>query len=228
MKIHVLAAVALGVIVAGSHANAASISILNFSFESPTTNNGGVSGPSVPNWAYSNSTNASGVYAPTSTQYGGVNPFDGTQVAYLQETSTTTISQVLATTVAPNTVYTLSFLLGIRNDRPTDNSLSSFSGAVTAGTTVFTTASTTTAPVGDQFKLETYTFTTGATVNTGAFLTVTLSGSVNGSGEYDYDKVTLNSASTTTVPLPPAVWTGMGLLGVLGLSMVARRKGLTV
>jgi len=208
-------------------ASASSITVLNNSFESPITNNGGASPPT--SWS---GTGTFGTYQAVNTQYpagsnglsGGAIVPDGSQAAYLASNGAS-LYQLTSTALAANTTYTLNFWLGQRNDFTAFTTITAelFTGASPTSGTVIANQNYND-PSSGHWLQETLTFTTGATVsgNIGiAFVN-------NSANQSNIDFVTL-----TTPDPPPAVGTpepasltliGFGLVAIGGYHWRRRRQ----
>jgi hypothetical protein len=95
----------------GRLARADSITVNNFSFEDPAVPSGSFTVGVITDWT---TTGISGVFNPITPGQFDYVP-DGLQVGYSNGGS---ISQVLAATLQPNTVYTLTVYVGRRTDFP--------------------------------------------------------------------------------------------------------------
>ena len=191
-------------------AKADTVAIQNASFETTNPLNFGCGsgcsfnlGP-IPGWT---TTGQSGSFQPSSTYFALPLP-DGNIVAYSNGGS---ISQTLAASLTPDTIYTLSVDVGNRLDgEVTDysialyvdgtllSSLSSSNGVIPAGT----------------FADETVTYTSGAVVPAGNLSIVLTSGGV----QADFDNVRLTAS---TVPEPSSLSL---LAAALGLMVLVFRR----
>lgn len=227
----------VGILAGVSGARANTISIVNPSFETPSTSSFVLAPTSAGvGWTFSSSS-ASGIYHPvTPTQYATAAQFDGTQVAFVQATTAATISQTLSDSLLPNTVYTLSLLVGNRDDFSSNTGASSpsstFSFSLFAGATLLAQLNKgdlgVTNPTHGTFAAETLSYTTGSSVAFGA-IRIVLGANVHSGGEYDFDKVALDASPVASpaadpVPLPSAAWMGASLLGVIASAGLWRRK----
>ena len=105
-----LIAMAAGLLAVAASANP--VSVTNPGFENPTLNPGGWVG-SIPGWTMGPAVAGSvGEFYPGAAQYPGGIP-EGNNVAFTKGAS---ISQILTTTLQPNTVYALSVAGGYRLD----------------------------------------------------------------------------------------------------------------
>ena len=122
------------------------------------------------------------------------------------------LTQILSTTVAANTTYTLDLLVGKRAGFADGWNAAGYSVELLAGTTAFITGGTNANPASGSFAPMSLTFTTGATIDAQP-LTIKLS-LIASSAQVEFDNVTLDA----TVPEPAS----MGLLGLAGISLLAR------
>jgi hypothetical protein len=206
-------------------ASATPITVANFSFETPGTNNGGAGCP-ITGWTCSTNSSSMGVYVPVTTQFpsganglsGGAIVPDGTQAAYLALTNGF-ISQNTAALIANSTTYTLSVFVGRRNDF---NPAISGSIALTNNGTVFATLAMS-APAQGQWLDETvsYTTTLADSLLFGGTLGIRIT-DLNGN-QLNVDDVRLSQSTTTVTDVPEPATLGLFGLGLAAVG-VARRK----
>jgi hypothetical protein len=217
-------ALALFLAVFSSVAMADNIAIQNSSFEdltgNPLINSCGTgcaynNGP-INGWTSTGGQNGSQTL--NSTYYSGPLP-DGTVMAY---SNGGTISQTLAVSLLPDSVYTLSVYIGNR----LDDQVTNYSFSLLAGGTVLNTFSGSNGSITPgTFQQEFLTFTTGDVVAPG-LLGIQLA---SAGQQTDFDDVQLSDSPSDPpsdgpvgTPEPSSLlMLGMGLLGVLG---VAGRK----
>jgi hypothetical protein len=215
---------ALFLAVFSSVAMADNIAIQNSSFEdltgNPLINSCGTgcaynNGP-INGWTSTGGQNGSQTL--NSTYYSGPLP-DGTVMAY---SNGGTISQTLAVSLLPDSVYTLSVYIGNR----LDDQVTNYSFSLLAGGTVLNTFSGSNGSITPgTFQQEFLTFTTGDVVAPG-LLGIQLA---SAGQQTDFDDVQLSDSPSDPpsdgpvgTPEPSSLlMLGMGLLGVLG---VAGRK----
>lgn len=219
-----LAIVSLSMFAAAAVAQAASVTINNPSFEAPVAASG-VNGVTLGNGAsYDSGVGAiadwtgggnSGVFNPNGqTEYytaTGLAQIDGNQIAY---SNGDTISQTLSATLAANTTYTLSLLVGDRSDVNNSGTVFSYglydatTNTLLAGAVNVTEAAAFTGLKG-TFINPTASYTSGLS-GVGDTLEIRLNANTV---QYDFDNVKLDASSA--VPLPASAWSGMALLGGL-------------
>ncbi|GCA84255.1 PEP-CTERM sorting domain-containing protein [Microcystis aeruginosa] len=201
------------VIVPQVQVRAASIPILNHSFESPTApmqaGNLYYSMNVINNWTLvPNPSNAlQGVFSPMmapSTMSAFTDPIpDGSQTAY---SNGGTISQVLNATLQANTRYTLGAYVGNRNSQP----FPTYSIQLRAGGNLLASNGSVTIPDG-RFSLVTVNYNSGSSGSLiGQALEIRL---VSSGVQANFDLITLNA---TPIPEPSAILglLGFGLLGI--------------
>jgi hapalindole biogenesis HpiC1 cyclase-like protein len=141
---------------------------------------------------------------------------DGNIVAF---TNVGSISQTLGTSLAADTIYKLSVLIGDRLDGA--NGIGNYTIALNAGSTPlcsFSGSSSSPSITAGTFADETCSFQSGSVFPSG-HLSIVLTG---GSAQVDFDKVSL---TTTSVPEPSSlVLTGSGLLFAMLLFAYSKRK----
>jgi hypothetical protein len=192
-----------------SSASAASITIVNPSFEDPSLDPGGFGQPPT-GWDFSGQ---GGVWnPPPASGYFNVIP-DQNQILYLGfGGSDGVVSQDLGVSLQANTAYTLSFYVGQRNDME----ISPYVVSLLAGTTLLASDSAGSPGPGD-FVLRTFTFDSGATPaagNLNIMIDVPSSAPSGGQAAFDLFTLTTNSTSTSAAPEP-------GTLALLGSSLAA-------
>ncbi|AVQ73861.1 PEP-CTERM exosortase interaction domain protein [Microcystis sp. MC19] len=202
------------VIVPQVQVRAASIPILNHSFESPTApmqaGNLYYSMNVINNWTLvPNPSNAlQGVFSPmmaSSTMSAFTDPIpDGSQTAY---SNGGTISQVLNATLQANTRYTLGAYVGNRNFQ----NFPTYSIQLWAGTNLLASNGSV-IPADGRFSLVTVNHTSGSMVTPGQALEIRL---VSSGVQANFDLITLN-ATPIPIPEPSAILglLGFGLLGI--------------
>ncbi|GCA69029.1 hypothetical protein MiYa_00551 [Microcystis aeruginosa NIES-2519] len=200
------------VIVPQVQVRAASIPILNHSFESPTApmqaGNLYYSMNVINNWTLvPNPSNAlQGVFSPMmapSTMSAFTDPIpDGSQTAY---SNGGTISQVLNATLQANTRYTLGAYVGNRNSL----AFPTYSIQLRAGGNLLASNGSVT-PADGEFELVTVNYTSDSMVTPGQALEIRL---VSSGVQANFDLITLNA---TPIPEPSAILglLGFGLLGI--------------
>jgi hypothetical protein len=162
----------------------------------------------IPGWTASSPADA-GQFAPgsssgTTTSYNSVP--DGTWVAYANAGN---LSQVV-TTVAANTIYSLTVSLGLRKDLP-------IAGAAELLINGVAYTATGTAPTAGNWSTFTATYSSGLhPADVGLPITIELLSSGTQAG---FDNVALNAA---TVPEPAGV--GLVLTGLIGLALATRGR----
>lgn len=223
-------ALVVALLVVTSGAWAGNIPVGNPSFESPVCGAAGSGTNCTPNsWTVTNSANQ---WNPTTGQYtanqfpsnlGDTSLPDGIQAAWVNG-GANSLSQILATTIAANTTYTLTIDVGLRttvnNTFGAIVDLDAFSAV--AGTTVLTNDTSASPGSGNEdpghgsWALWTVTFNSASNPSVvGQDLEIYLSSSTNQTG---YDNVSLNGVSNVPEPAMFAL-VGFGLLG-----LVTRRR----
>lgn len=208
------------IIVPQVQVKAASITVLNPSFESPTAP---LQGPpeayysinDITNWVIGVVTGQDagvsnpGASLPPSIYYNGAPVPDGVQVAY---SNGATISQVLSAVLQPNTQYTLGAYVGRRL-------VIGFQGydiQLWAGNTLLASNNSPT-PVAGTFVPVTVNYTSGSSGPIGQRLEIRL---LSSGVQANFDKITLNASP---IPEPSAI---LGLLGfgLLGIGSTLKQK----
>jgi hypothetical protein len=161
----------------------------------------------IPGWTISGT---AGLFQPGSFFNPG--QVDGNIAAF---TNTGAITQILGTSLATDTIYTLSVFIGDRNDGLNGNYII----ALDAGSTPLCSFGDSSAKIKKgTFVDETCTFQSGSIFPSG-LLKIVLTGT---SGQVDFDNVSLTS---TPVPEPSsAALTGLGLLLTLLMVACIKRK----
>jgi hypothetical protein len=172
-------------------------------------------GLGIPGWT--TSTTNSGQFQP-GTQDGNTAFFsslsDGITSAFA---NSGTISQTVGVTVTPGVTYTLQVDLGARNDLPFDASAE----LIVGGNTFLATGVD---PTAGNWSTFTATFT-GTPAEAGDPITIELLTSGT-QGNFDNVRLTDNFSSVVGVPEPSSLLLlGIGLLSMLGIAPILRRRG---
>ena len=207
------------IIVPQVQVKAASITVLNPSFESPTAPLQGTmayySINEITNWVIGVVDNKPagvsdpGKSKPDNIYYNGAPVPDGVQVAY---SNGATISQVLSAVLQPNTQYTLGAYVG----RRLFISFQGYDIQLWAGNTLLASNNSPT-PVAGNFVPVTVNYTSGSSGPIGQRLEIRL---LSSGVQANFDKITLNASP---IPEPSAI---LGLLGfgLLGLVSTLQQK----
>ena len=206
----VAAMAAMSLAVAGK-ASAATVNIINPSFQLPTLGEDKwtpINGTDV-GWSLSSA--AGGVYNPPAGKFTQLLAADE-QVAW---SNGAIISQVLSETLKSNTVYTLQIDIGDRLD--VNNSGNQYYVKLFAGSTELASIDEGDFPYVDgYFVPATLQYTSGGTVTSGQALRIDL---WSNGVQTNFDNVRLDA---TVVPLPAAAWAGVALMGALGAARARR------
>jgi len=184
-----------------------SIPLVNASFEIPAGAQGTVAG-APPGWIASNE-DPYGVYNPAEGLYQSeVNdilpaPAQGSQVLYIQGGNY--LAQFLTNTLSPNQTYTLSGAIGNRADGYGLLASDDDYVCLLAGGVFLAENANLPHPAPGTFLPWTITYTTGAAGFPSGTLEIRLG--QNGTGQVQYDNITLTSASTIQVAQDPPVIT---------------------
>jgi hypothetical protein len=215
MRLSVKIVLFLALTLLPTFAGASSLTINNWSFENPPQNVNQFTTGSITGWTQVGGSNQWGVWRPVGASYFSSVP-DGLQVAW---THSAGLSQTLADTVQPSTIYTLKVAVG-----DWDRSLYSHGYNITlkAGDTVLASLS------GDTYAIPQHEFvdkelsytSTSSDPNIGKALTIVLS---SDRVETNWDLVRLDA--TSAVPIPPSLFLlGSGLAGVVGFRVRRKRS----
>ncbi len=214
-----------------STADATSITVNNFSFESPAVPPPGNYTTSCPTGWTCSSGFGGGVFYPTNTQYpagdngltGGALVPDGNQEAWVQGNLPQYLMQNTSVSIAANTTYTLSVWAGARNDQQPDAWAQGFQPTIELSANGEVVASLVTTDPGngmwEDFSLSWA--SVAADVGDTLGLELLYPGSVDSQTQVGWDDVTLNSSLAAT-PIPGAFPLFAGGLGMGAL--FARRK----
>jgi hypothetical protein len=164
-------------------ARAEPVAITNPSFESPSLSDGSFNIAGITGWSVINTGNP-GLFNPSSASFGFVP--DGVQTLY---SNGGTVFQTLATTLAPNTVYSLGVFVGRRLDFTT---FPGFSVELRAGSTILASANETNIPLPapGKFQRLTLTYVSPSIILPGQILEIRLKS--NGA-QTNFDFVTLDT-----------------------------------
>lgn len=201
----------LSIVFAGlgaGHAEAVSIAITNPGFEAQALADGAWIDSTITGWSITGTSSeiTAGPWDPTTSHYSAIP--EGENVAFSKGP---TIAQVLSTSLAPDTVYTLRVDVGHRKDQST---FPSYAVDLRAGSTLLGSASSP-VPVADQFLTSTVMYTSPAVGLPTGFLEIRLQVPEGGGGysQVNFDNVRLDATAVAAVPEPSTV----GLLGLAGL-----------
>lgn len=207
------------IIVPQVQVKAASITVLNPSFESPTATSpdglGFYSINDITDWVIGvvpgqdAGVSNPGASLPSNIYYNGAPVPDGVQVAY---SNGATISQVLSAVLQPNTQYTLGAYVG----RRLVIGFQGYAIQLWAGNTLLASNNSPT-PVAGTFVPVTVNYTSGSSGPIGQPLEIRL---LSSGVQANFDKITLNASP---IPEPSAI---LGLLGfgLLGLVSTLQQK----
>jgi hypothetical protein len=196
-------------------ANAAVVTVLNPSFESPVQADGGFnSGPgSIDSWTTGS---VEGVFNPTTAQ---LTPTQGLQVAYINLTGPA-IFQTLTATLTANTKYTLNIDVGTQ----ATTTSAGYRVSLFAGTTELNFDQNSFIPPNGTLQTATVMYTASATdPNLGQALRIQFATAGSGT-QTDFDNVRLDATSTlAAVPeaCSLAIWSLLGL--AVGVGAKSRR-----
>ncbi len=224
MRSRMLLLIAASLMLGANLSYAYAVTVANASFESPTPDGTwtGTSGTTNGQWTGSVS-GWTGAGAAAGTWHPGTGMFasipDGSQVAYLGANSS--ISQTTTEFLKAGYTYTLSAMVGTRDNAPLDGLDATFTGAkieLLADGNVLASATSGTPTQGGWIPIQiAYSAGLGDPL-LGKLLTLRLSGLALGN-QANFDQISL-----TAVPLPAAAWLfGSALLG-LGWTKRSRRQ----
>ncbi len=185
-----------------SQGSAATIAIINPSFEDPAQSSGGFNSSAPTGWSTTGV--FFGVWNPAPNTYITSPTPDQNQIVYLGFDGTpTSLSQTLTDSLLANTTYTLTFYAGLQNDHPNGN----YTVSLLAGSTVL--ASDTDGPLSaGNYSFRSIVYQTGANPTSGT-LGIQVDVPYN---QVLFDAFTLDAtASSSSAPEP-------GTLGVTGAS----------
>ena len=211
--------------------SAASITVLNPSFETATLPSSSAIGTfnnlltgsgTLANWtATGASSNSAGAFAPNNSSFNWGNNvwWSGSNVAYLvdQGPSTNSLSQTLSATLANDTIYTLSALIGRNFFQGTPN----YSLQLFAGSTLLASASNLALASGTS-GTDSLVFSSGANnALAGQLLQIVLTstGVNQGTTQAYFDNVSLDGTTTGSSAPEPGTW----VLTAAGLLVIGRR-----
>jgi hypothetical protein len=196
---------------------AALLTVTNFSFETP--NVGGDGGfdsnpPSTIITGWNILSGQGGVLDPNSAAYTGAGATNGVQVAY---SNGGTISQILSSNLALNTLYTLAVDVGSRKDFPSPGySIQLLAGGNVIGTSLLPP------PVINTFVTATVSFFSGlSNPNAGSALEIRL---ISNGVQTNFDNVRLDASPQVPEPVSLCIWAGFGLIAAGG---AYRRRRMT-
>ena len=231
MKFRMLFVIAASLMFGANLSYGYAVAVSNASFESPTPDGGwsGTSGTTNGQWVYSFSdwtvNGTGGTWRPGTGMFTSIP--HGSQVAFL--TANSSISQTTAEVLKDGYTYTLSAMVGTRDNAPPDGNDTIFSGAkielLADGIPLIAlnpvASATSGTPTQGGWTTVTLNYTFNALLNPGLegkFLALRLS-SLGSGNQTNYDLISL-----TAVPLPAAAWLfGSALLG-LGWTKRFRRQ----
>ncbi len=216
MKSRVMFLIAAGLMFVSNLTYAYAVPLVNASFESDTPDGGwsGTAGTTDGQWKPSLATGWTtvagtyGTWRPGTGMFGSIP--DGVQVAYLGSSSS--IAQTTAEILQAGYTYTLTVMVGTRDNAAVGGTDASFAGGkieLLADGNVIDFVTSTTPAQGGWVSTQLIFTATNLTAGLGKALTVRLSG-LTGGIQTNFDKVSL-----TAVPLPAAAWLfGSALLGL--------------
>ncbi len=209
-------------------AQAGTIPIINYSFESPTvgyfTTTNGVSGglatPTIPGWTMTTALGNIGIYRPPAASY---TPPDGSQVGYIGGGTALapdpgSFSQVLGVSAIAGDTYNLGVYVGARGEGYT---LGDYTISLLAGATVLASVTDPVTPGAGTFVHTGLTYVAQAGDGALGNLAIVLSGGTDMRG-LDYGQVAFDDVTLSAVP-EPSTWALMAL-GFAGLGFVAYRR----
>ena len=202
-----------------SQASAATIPIVNPSFEDPAQSPGGFTTSAPTGWT---GTGTLGVWYPLAGTFFTSSPPDQNQIVYLTvDNGPASLSQTLADSLLPNTTYTLSFYAGLQSDHGT----SDYTVSLLAGSTVLA-SDTNGALSAGGFALRSFTFQSGASPIAG-LLGIRVDVPVS---QVVFDDFTLDASPNSPAPEPGTLGftaTSAALLGYLRARRIRARKQTT-
>ncbi|CAO5001971.1 PEP-CTERM protein-sorting domain-containing protein [Microcystis aeruginosa] len=204
------------VIVPQVQVRAASITILNPSFESPALTQGTFN-QAINNWTLTNGS-WQGTFRPNigpNLNFTQAVP-NGSQTAY---SNGGTISQTLTATLQANTQYTLGAFVG---RRAAGTAFPGYSIELWAGTTLLASNGSVTPDAG-TFAPVTVNYTSGSSGSLiGQLLEIRLISSIGTNAQTNFDQITLNA---TPIPTPePSAILGLLGFGLLGIGSTLKQK----
>jgi hypothetical protein len=211
------------VCVAVSHVSAATISIVNPSFEEPVLSPGGFTSSAPTGWS---ATGTVGAWYPLAGTYFSAIPPDQHQIVYLGvDNGPASLSQTLTDSLSPNTTYTLSFYAGLQSD----HGESDYTVSLLAGSTVLASDSNGALTSGN-FTYRSIVYQSGASPATGT-LGITVDVPVSQVVFDSFSLVAVEGPANESAPEPGTMGlTGAGaaLLAYLRAKTIRDRKESTV